>query len=94
MLVSNHENLVYTHKKQVEEMVIDTEKYPREAVIECLMRFFNAPSVKNLSLDRKFNFLRQKGLKENGALLSLLDTYLSVLFVLWQTLLLSMRHPC
>jgi hypothetical protein len=72
MLISNQENVDTPEKgphessKRSGETVIDIEKYPRQAVLECLMRFFNVPAVKNLSLERKCSFLKQKGLQENG----------------------------
>ena len=33
---------------------------------ERLLRFFNSPAVRNLSLEKKCTFLRQKGLKQDG----------------------------
>jgi hypothetical protein len=73
MIICNQANVVHTTPKDINESIkhvegaIDIEKYPSQAVLECLMRFLNAPAVKNLSLERKCSFLRQKGLKENGA---------------------------
>ena len=67
MLISNQEDVASICKNPRAETMIDTEKYPSQAVLECLLRFFNTPSVKNLSFDKKRSFLRTKGIKENGA---------------------------
>jgi hypothetical protein len=48
------------------EIPKDGSKCGRRAMIERLLHFFNAPIVKNLSLQRKCAFLRQKGLKQDG----------------------------
>jgi hypothetical protein len=72
MLISDQESAVYTYRKtlegmeHVDESMIDTAYYPSPAVLECLMRFLNMPTLKNLGLKQKCDFLRQKGLTEKG----------------------------
>ena len=66
----------------------DCRNCPHNVVIARLIRFFNAPTVRDFSLERKVSFLKDKGLKQDGKFLER-KAFLHCYLIHFRTLLIQ-----